>query len=52
MLRLSFLAVIITVVVQAHASWLPEIKLYENLTYALHAARGYHVKLQHQCYTA
>ena len=39
----------LTVVIQAHASWLSE--LYENLTDILHADRGYHVKLQHQEYT-
>ena len=38
-------------IVQAYASWLPEIGLYENLTYALHAACSYHIKLQHQEYT-
>ena len=41
----------ITVNVQAYASWLPEIKLYENLTYVPHAACSYDVKLQHQEYT-
>ena len=39
----------LTVVIQAHASWLSE--LYENLTDILHADHGYHVKLQRQEYT-
>ena len=42
----------ITVIVQAHASWLPEIKLYENLTYAPHAVNSYHFNLQRQGYKA
>ena len=34
-------------VIQAHTSWLAvkETKLYENLTYSPHVARGYHVKI-------
>ena len=46
----SWLSFII-VNVQAYASWLPEIKLYENLTCVPHAACSYDVKLQHQEYT-
>ena len=49
MLWLSFLAVFITVVFQAHA--VRETKLYENLTYVPHAAHDYCVKLQRQEYT-
>ena len=41
----------ITVNVQAYASWLPEIKLYENLTYVPHVACSYDVKLQRKEYT-
>ena len=40
----------ITVAIQAHPSLLPEHKLYQNLTYSPHAARGYRVKLQRQIY--
>ena len=46
---LSFITVI-----QAHPmvySFLPDHKLYENLTYTPHAARGYRIKLQCQEYT-
>ena len=45
MLWLSF----ITVIIQAHA--VRETKLYENLMYVPHAARGYRIKLQRQEYT-
>ena len=37
----------ITVVIQAHASWLPE--NVQN-SYTLHAAHSYHIKLLHQEY--
>jgi len=42
---------LLTVIIQAHASWLSETKLYENVTYVPHAARGYRAKVQRQEYT-
>ena len=49
MLQLSFLAIFHNC--RHSSSPCQSIKLYKNLTYALHAPRGYRIKLQRQKYT-